>query len=235
MRRRRHTKASRTIQKATLAVLGTMTLSGCYTTRTLIRHGSLDTNVEMTESIFLAVRSNLPRTVYLSETCTVGQELTALPDLEQRLTQAGYTVVDEPEEATYLIQVNHLHLVKTELDEGQSIRDATASMKAAAVTAGTAAALLDANLKTTGTVALAAGVIGFVADATTKRLAHTLTTDVQITETAPADGGGTETRYHQTRIVSGASKMNLSVHEALPVLVEGVGKSLSRILPRADS
>lgn len=235
MRQRHHSKAARIIKVATLAVLGTMSLSGCYTTRTLIRHGSLDTDVKMTESVFLELRSDLPHTVYLSETATMGQDLTALPALERHLTQAGYTVVNEPEAATYLIQINHLQLVEVELGEGQSVRDVTAGMKGAAVVAGTAAALLDADWKTTASVALAAGVIGLIADATTKHVAHTLTTDVRITETAPAVGGETEIRHHQTRIVSGASKMNLSENEALPALVDGMGKSLSRILPRADS
>jgi hypothetical protein len=65
-------------------------------------------------------------------------------------------------------------------------------------------------------------------------MAYTPTTDVQITVTAPVVGGESETRYLQTRIMGGPSRMNLSAHEALPVLVDNMGKSLSRILPEAD-
>lgn len=79
---------------------------------------------------------------------------------------------------------------------------------------------------------LAVGPVGFLADAKTKHIAHMLTTDVLVTETTFDSEGESELMYHETRIVSGASKVNLSLEEALPAMVQGLGASLAGLLPR---
>ena len=90
------------------------------------------------------------------------------------------------------------------------------------------------DVRLAGGVGLAVGVLGFLVDAKTKHVAHTLTTDVLVTETVPGAGQESELR-HRTRIVSGASKVNLALEEALPAMVQGLSSSLSGLLPRAVS
>ena len=51
--------------------------------------------------------------------------------LQATLVSAGYEVVEAPSEATYLIQINHLSLVETELLDGETVEDAIGSAMAA--------------------------------------------------------------------------------------------------------
>ena len=69
-------------------------------------------------------------------------------------------------------------------------------------------------------------------DSSTKHIAHTLTTDVRLTERVPGgEEGRPELRLHETRIVSGASKVNLKLEEGLPAMVAGLSRSLAGMLP----
>ena len=82
-----------------------------------------------------------------------------------------------------------------------------------------------------GQVGLAVGVLGFLFDAKTKHIAHTLTTDVLLTERISGGEGGAEFRYHETQIVSGASKVNLKREEGLPAMKRGLSRALAGLLP----
>jgi len=209
-------------------------LSGCAASRLMIRYGDLETKTELSQSVFLELRSDLPRTVFLSETSTSGEEITVLPDLPRYLAEAGYALVPSQEDATYILQINHRQLVEYELSEGMTVSDAVVASLAAGSSATYAASLFGASGKLLGGVGLAAGLIGFAADASTKHIAHTLTTDVLITETLPALGENTGPRYQETQVVTGASKVNLQLEESLPVLIENMSASLGRIFPPAS-
>jgi hypothetical protein len=117
-------KALPTVKISSIIILGSMNLTGCATSRMMIRYGDLDTKTEMSESVFLELRSDLPQTVYISEASTAGRELTILPALDRQLTASGYTLVDVPGDATYIIQINHLRLVESELQGDQTFSDA---------------------------------------------------------------------------------------------------------------
>ncbi len=223
-------KVLRIVRVPSVILLGIMTLAGCAATRLMIRYGDLNTQTEMSESVFLELRSDLPQTVYISEASTAGRELTIRPTLDRHLTESGYTLVDGTDEATYIIQINHLRLVESELTGGQTLGDAID----AALVAGAGAALATDILGASGAAAevgLAVGVVGFVMDASTKHIAHMLTTDVLVTESVPAGGAERELRHHETQIVSGASKVNLKLEEALPAMISGLSRSLAGLLP----
>jgi hypothetical protein len=229
----------RTIFHATtrMAAVAFLCLSAasCYTLRTSIRYGSLDAQTAMSESVFLEMRSELPRTVFLAEECATGQDLTVRPALDRQLEEAGYTLVDSPEEATYVIQINHLRLAETELKGEQDLGDAIGG----AFVAGTATTLtlgaLGASPEASTGAGVAVGVAAFLLDSHTKHIAHTLSTAVLVTETVPSSGLEPELRYHETEIVSGASKMNLSMEESLPVMLDGTTESLAHLMPAAAS
>jgi len=212
-------KALRMVRVLSVIMLGSMTLAGCYTVLANIRYGNLDTQTAMSESVFLELRSDLPQTVYISETSTAGRELTIRPTLDRQLTQSGYTLVDAPDEATYLIQINHLRLAESELHGDEILDDAITG----ALIAGGAAALVTDVLGASDVavvgVGLGVGAVGFILDAKTKHIAYTLTTDVLVTESVPVNGAESELRYHKTQIVSGASKVNLKLEESLPAII----------------
>ena len=223
-------KALRTVKISSIIMLGSMNLAGCATSRMMIRHGDLDSQTEMSESVFLELRSDLPPAVYVAEASTAGRELTIRPALDRQLTASGYTLVDAPEKATYIIQINHLRLVESELQGDQSVSDAIGN----AWMAGGGAALATHILGATGAageVGLVVGVLGFLLDSKTKHIAHTLTTDVLLTERISGGEGDAELRFHETRIVSGASKVNLKLEEGLPAMVNGLSRSLAGLLP----
>jgi hypothetical protein len=214
-----------------IALVGGMNLTGCATVWMTARYGDLETKAEVTESVFLELRSDLPKTVYVSESSMVEPDVTALDPLLQGLIEAGYAVVEDPDDATYLIQINHLQFATFELEDNQSVNDAVAGAVALASTAGLASSLLGADGLLPGRIGLVAGVVGFVVDAQTKHLAHTLTTEVLITETVLGPGGRPELRYHGTRVVSGASKTGLRTDESVPEIVEVLNGTLTRLMP----
>ena len=223
-------RALRTAKISSIIVLGSMNLTGCAASRMMIRYGDLDTKTEMSESVFLELRSDLPQTVYISEASTAGRELTIRPALDRQLTASGYTLLDDPDQATYIVQINHLRLVKSELHGDESVSDAIGAAFAAGAGAALAADILGAS-GAAGEIGLAVGVLGFLFDAKTKHVAHTLTTDVLLTETVPAGGAEGELRYHETQIVSGASKVNLKLEEGLPAMIGGLSRALAGLLP----
>lgn len=223
-------RALRTAKFSSIIVLGSMNLTGCAASRMMIRYGDLDTQTEMSESVFLELRSDLPQTVHIAEASTVGREITIRPALDRQLTASGYTLVDDPNEATYIIQINHLRLAEVELSADETVGDAIGAAFAAGATAALATSLLGAS-GAAGKIGLAVGVLGFLFDAKTKHIAHTLTTDVLLTETVPAGGAEGELRYHETQIVSGASKVNLKLEEGLPAMKRGLSSALAGLLP----
>lgn len=220
-------------------------LGGCATVRMHLRYGTLTSQTEMRESIFLELRSELPPTVYIAETCSADSDITVRPGLDGELAASGYTLVEDPDQATYVIQINHLRLTEAELSKDQTLGDAIGAAFAAGTAAGLAADVVGAGAEAAVGVGLAVGAAGFILDASTKHIAHMLTTDVLVTETVavrdslgdPGDlepevvTGGRPLRRHGTQIVSGASKVNLRLTESLPVLVDGMGHTLARLLP----
>ena len=139
-------KVPRIVRAPSVILLGSMTLGGCAASRTMIRYGDLNTRTEMSESVFLELRSDLPQTVYIAESSTAGRKLTIRPALDRELTGSGYTVVDRPDDATYLIQINHLRLVKSDLSGDEDLRDAIrAGFAAGAVGALATAEIFDAG------------------------------------------------------------------------------------------
>jgi hypothetical protein len=107
------------------------------------------------------------------------------------------------------------------------------SARRRAWTAGIGAALAADVLgvsEAAGELGLIAGVFGFLWDANTKHVAHTLTTDARLTERVPADGAEGEFRYHETQVVSGAAKVNLDLEDCLPTMINGLSRSLAGML-----
>ena len=226
-------KALRTIKISSIVMLGSMNLTGCAASRMMIRYDDLDTQTEMSESVFLELRSDLPQTVYVAEASTAGRDLTIRPALDRGLMESGYTLVDDPDDATYIIQINHLRLAEVELHGDETVGDAIGAAWMAGAGAALATDILGAA-GAAGEVGLVVGVLGFLLDAKTKHIAHTLTTDVLLTETVPGDGAEGEIRYHETQIVSGASKVNLELEEGLPTMITGLSRSLAGLLPTRE-
>jgi len=214
---------------AALALVAGM-LSGCATTRMAIRNGELATKTEMSQSVFLELRGSPPPTVYVSESSSLGEDIAVRERLEVDLQARGYTLVDEPDYATYILQLNHLSMVESELDDGETLNDAIQQAWIAGAGAGVAAIILGQE-GAADEIGLVVGVLAFLLDSHSKNVAHTLTTDVLVTEVAPFGEGGGEPRRHETRIVSAASKMNLGREDAVPAVAGELSRALAGLLP----
>lgn len=68
--------------------------------------------------------SELPRTVYVSKSSTAGHDVSVQPALDWYLTQSGYDLVESPNEATYVLQINHLRTAEVELSGDATVGDA---------------------------------------------------------------------------------------------------------------
>ena len=235
MRTRFRSSPRRPFAKATSVFAIAVLLAGCATTHMAIRPRELATQTEVTESVFLDLRTGLAPTVYISVQSTIpqetlnGTEVHVRPTLDMGLRDAGYVVVDDPLEATYIFQVNHRSLVEYDLGEENSLGDAMSS----AFTAGLAAGVItDAIFSDAGAeVGLAVGIIGFLLDSYNKHVAHTLTTDIMLTETVALHDEEPEVLYHRTQIVNGASMMNLKITESLPSMIRELSGTLVGMLP----
>lgn len=210
-------------------------LSGCATAHQQLRYGDLETKTELSESVFLDLTTGFAPTVFISVGSTIpdetlnGTEIHVRPTLDRTLRGLGYTIVDDPNEATYIIQLNHRSLVEFELGElelGDALGSAIAS---GAVAAWVAEEIVDIDAGEE--IGLAVGILGFILDSRTKHIAHALTTDVLITETVAIYDEEPERRYHETQIVNGASKVNLKSRESLPAMIRQLCGALGGMLP----
>ncbi|HSM37122.1 MAG TPA: complement resistance protein TraT [Longimicrobiales bacterium] len=225
-----HHRTRRMAAAATLLFLGGA-LTGCGAARMALRYGDLETRTELSQSVFLELRSDAPPSVHVVEHSTAGSDLSIRPALEGGLVRAGYVLVDDPRDATYVMQINHRSMIETEIGDGGSLGDAVSGALAAGTVAGVAADLAGAGPDAATGVGLGVGLVGFLIDSRVKHVAHLLTTDLVVTEQVGPEGAAGAERRHEVTAVSGASKMNLGRAEALPAILRTLGVSLADLLP----
>jgi hypothetical protein len=87
-------------------VLVLFSIYGCASTAKMIDHASLQTKVRLSEPIFLNLTAG-ERTVYAKVTNTSDiQNIPLEPALRDSLAKKGITIVDNPTQATWIIQAN---------------------------------------------------------------------------------------------------------------------------------
>jgi len=141
----------------TVVIIG----SGCSTTATMLQNATLKTRVVMAEPIFLD-NSKTPKTVYIQVNNTSDLKGVMLaPVLRDRMIKKGMTLVEKPEDATWVINANITSFV---------YHDPAASMGkemslAGTVTAGVAGAALAGNNTAVLPAAIAGAIVGNVGGA----------------------------------------------------------------------
>jgi hypothetical protein len=135
--------------------------AGCSSTATMLQNASLKTRVVMTEPIFLD-NSKTPKTVYIQVNNTSDLKGVMLaPVLRDRMIKKGMTLVEKPDDATWIINANITSFV---------YHDPAASMGkemslAGTVTAGVAGAALAGNNAAVIPAAIAGAIVGNVGGA----------------------------------------------------------------------
>jgi hypothetical protein len=234
-------------------------LGGCAATTTAVAKRNLDVQTRMTDSVFLEPVTAAERTVFVDVRNTSDKpDLDLQQQIRQRLTARGYTVVDDPARARFLLQANVL----------QAGRDAETAARAAdtgplgggllggaaggAVGYGIGSAGGGNNILLAAAGALAGAAIEGISGAFVEDVSYSIVTDVQVSERAPVGEivtesetakvarGSSSTRTQtssrasdlktqRTRVVSSANKVNLEWPEAAPSLVDGLARSVAGI------
>ena len=212
--------------------------------QTLIKKRNLQIETKMSDTIFLEPVAPDKRIVFVDIRNTSDKPLNIESNIRTVLNQRGFTIIDDPSKANFMLQVNVLQVGKTDLREASS-----------AFAGGYGGALLASSLSNSDSSdsMLVGGVIGFVADAMVEDIFFSMITDIQVRE-RPLEGEvitqsqntsasqGTSTsltqsassakvnwKIYRTRILSTANKVNLEFSEAQPVLESGLSRSIGGI------
>jgi Enterobacterial TraT complement resistance protein len=231
-----------------------LVLSACAATTTAIGKRTLDVQTRMTDSIFLEPVTANQRTVLVEVRNSSGQPALDLePQVRAALAGRGYRLVDDPEDAHFLLQANVLQVGRTSRTaaEGTFAKGFGSAMVGGAAGAGIGRVASDQS-----EVIIAGAVAGVatsaVADALVQDVTYSIITDVQISERAgegvmvtermsqdlgQGSGGRRilstsemhDWKRYQTRVMSTANRANLDFEDAAPELTAELTRAIAGI------
>lgn len=243
-----------TMAAAALAVI-TLNLSGCAATQVAISKRDLDVQTKMSATIFLDPVKAADRTVFVQVRNTSDKpELDVAPEITQAISAKGYSIVSDPDQAQFFLQVNVLYVGKSSSTANQTMLSGGYGAPLACAATGAVAVGALGGGHPSGRAfaagALAGGLIEAVSGAMVKDVYFSMATDIQVKQRLPKGKQATVSSAHkltqgtsgsesvnyqdsvdmkayQTRIVSTANKMNLEFEEAATPLRQGLIRSLS--------
>ena len=235
-----------TLQYSALASSAAL-LASCAATQTAIEHRNLETNTQLSKTIFLDPVANAQKTIFIAVKNTSKEAIDIAKPLANSLNAEGYRVVTDPNKAHYLLQANILKVGKMSMSASQAALGA-----ATALPCSVRPFAFTGNGTATLAGGVAGGLLGLAADSLVKEVNYTMVTDLQISEqvgkgtrvrehTHSQLSNGTATQTFQTsskaseyqryraRIVSNADKVNLKFAEAKNALEQGLVKAIAGI------
>ena len=233
---------------------GMGSLVGCNTTSKMIKHGKLEVETKMSETIFLDPIDDNKKTVLLQIRNTSDKSgLEIESKIRSAIESKGYRIVNSTQSANIMIQANVLQVGKSTLENpfqaltggyGSGLEGFATGAAIAGATGGSGRSMLGIGLIT--------GIGNTILDAAVEVVNFTMITDLQISEKADEEYVSessdanlkqgtsgykkstwekkTNWKKYQTRIMSVAKKTNLKFEEAEPKLTEGLVKSISGLL-----
>lgn len=144
-------------------------MSGCATSQ-------LQTSAKMTQSVFVNPVAKEKRTIFVSMRNTSGTDIMLEPRIVQTLMNKGYTVIDDPEKASYVLMANVLYCnKKSENNVGNG-----------AVMGGMAGAIANsgANGRSVAAAGLAGAIVGGLIGKATEDTIFQMQVDIAIREKA---------------------------------------------------
>ncbi len=245
----------KTIIKLSLLVATSLFIStsftGCGAATTAIEKRNLEVQTRMSDSIFLEPVSPEKQIVYIRIRNTTDKDINVEEQIKSALTTRGFKVVNNPDEAYFMIQANVLQIGKTDETGGDS-----------ALQSGFGGGLLGAGISAAtggsgnnvGVGAAVGAVAGLLANTMIKDISYSMITDIEIrqrpaisekitqSEENYSEQGTTSTisqnvntsnvqwKIYRTRVLSTANQVNLQFEEAQNELQKGLIKSLSGLL-----
>ena len=221
-------------KKLIFVLLTTLLLvfSGCGALNTAIKKRNLDVQTKMSETIWLNPVSANQKTVFVQIKNTSGKTVNIEDKIKDTLSQKGYYVVQDPNQASYWLQAN---VLKVDLRES----DPFGSGVLGAGVGATLGAYNTGSMNTAIGLGLAGALIAGTVDALVSDMAYTMVTDIMISEktnskvsvstnnnltqgtrgrTKVTTSSESNRNQYQTRVVSVANQVNLKFEEAQPTL-----------------
>jgi len=191
-----------------LIILGFLSLilfNGCAITQNLIGQRELVTHTKMSSAVFLHPAPSIQRTVFLNiKNTSAHSELSITKPLRNLFRHDGYRIVDSPNQAYYIVDLNMLQAGQVTAEQSQLLLNSDygdAIPKAEMPS--------DADDKTSA-----------------KEVIYTITTDLQISERVQTADKKIYWNRYQTRIISIAEKVDLKFNEAKSKLIDGIIHSI---------
>jgi hypothetical protein len=239
------------LSRILLIIASVSLLNGCSAIDKSIKHGTLDVQTRMSETVFLdPVADDKKKVILQIRNTSDKKDLEIQSEIKIAIEDKGYKIVTDPNKAHYMIQANILQVGKSTNEDPFS---SLSSGFGGALAGGTMGALISNNDSMgMGIGALAGGLIGTVADSAVQVINYQMITDLQISEKADSatvtessnaqlkqgSSGNKSSSWsekskwkkYQTRIISVAKKTNLKFELALPELKRGLIQSISGLL-----
>lgn len=227
-------------------------LGGCAATQVALEKKDLKVETQMSDTIFLDIANQEDKTVYLNIRNTSDKDIDVTPYVAQRLEDKDYRVIDNPKDAYYIVQANILYVGKADPSAlRQSVYAGWGGLAGGAVAGAATAAVTEGKVpEGAGIGALVGGLAEVLTGSITKDVTYTIVTDVQIFERSPhpvaqtrsaqlkqgkdvsitqSSSSLTDRYIYQTRIASSANQVNLELEQALPPLMDGIGRSIAGV------
>src|SRR5574344_403963 len=241
------------IRNLTLSIVLASTLfSGCATTE-------LQTNVRMSQSVFIDPVKKELRTVFISSKNTSGQPINLEQSLSNELQAKGYKIVDDPDEATYILMVNVLYCDKKQENIGAGVSAYNNGGAGQAIGVGLGAAVIGGLIgkatedtiyqmqvdilikeRTKGSVLTQNSTVAgqaSVRDGKKSGFVNSFGGDVRNTNATGqinSNIANDKTQYYEeerkeykTVMLAKATKMNLTLQEATPILEKQISNQIS--------
>jgi hypothetical protein len=167
-----------------ISLISVLSFTSCSTTTKLIKHGKLEVETKMSDTVFLEPIADNKKTVLLQIKNTTDKSGL---DIESKLKTAvqskGYRIVTSPDAANIMIQANILQVGKNNLEDPFQILTSGYGSGLAGFTTG---ATLGGALGRTGRSMLGTGLLfgasETILDAAVEVVTFTMITDLQISE-----------------------------------------------------
>lgn len=229
-----------------LLITLTVLITGCSSVNTVIKKRNLQTQTQMSETIWLDPALVGDKTVFVQIKNTSTKAVNIEQNIKNLLISKGYKIVTTPNNANYWLQANILKLNKVDLKDGTP---AESGLLGAGIGAGLGG-YNTGSLNSAIGLGVVGGVLGVAADALVEDIYYVMITDLVVSEKVnmkvsseninlikqgtrgiianTSNKVGTMNKY-QTRVVSTANQVNLKFEEATPMLEQELVNSISNI------
>jgi hypothetical protein len=233
-------------------------ITGCSATHTAINKRKMDVQTKMSSTVFLNPVTPDKKSLFLQVRNTSDKPVLDLEsDIATVLEGKGYILVQNPEQAHYLLQANILQVGRTDLRAAEHALTQGFGSTLTGAAAGAALGSLAGQQGRDNNKAIVAGglmgaAVATVSDAMVQDVTYSVIADVQISErvgnsvkvkekTRSKLKQGTsglkeivsteitDWNRYQTRVVSTANKVNLKFEKAAPELATGLTRSITGI------